>query len=213
MSASGYQKSTSTPTLVHARAGGRAPQTRGLRPRSRATEDRELVLVLPAGVRADQHLAEPGLDVVGADRSFRRRDEVVTGLVQARLAQIGEERAVRDRLRIELSGSGDARADGVHMRAAREPPLLDDRLGRRGGGADDLGTKSAGRQTARAVAPTRQRRLGGFDASRPAGSPIAENASIAARGRVLRAGAEIATRVRRGVRAHAWRAERCCGYA
>ena len=107
-------------------------------------EHRQLVLVLAAGVHPGEHLAELGLDVVGADRAFGRGEDVVAGLVQARLAPIGEERGVRDRLGVELARRREARADRVHVRAAREPALLDDRLDGRGRRAHDLGAEERG---------------------------------------------------------------------
>ena len=107
-------------------------------------EDRQLVLVLASGVHAGEHLAELGLDVIGADRALLRGEDVVARLVQARLAAVGEERGVGDRLGVELARRREARADGVDVRAAREPALLDDRLDRGRRRADHLGAEERG---------------------------------------------------------------------
>ena len=69
MSASGIRKSNLDAHASLARAAddelGRGEVLDGDAER---LEDGQLVLVLPAGVRADQHLAELGLDVLGAER-------------------------------------------------------------------------------------------------------------------------------------------------
>src|SRR5206468_4478363 len=65
--------------------------------------------------------------------------EVVAGLVERRLAAVHVQRSRRDGVGVELSRRGDARTDGVDVRAGRDPTAMDDRLARAGGGGDDVG--------------------------------------------------------------------------
>ena len=87
------QKSTSTPT----------PRSRARRTTSSAEARSSTAIPSDSntvsssscsrpGMHPGEHLAELGLDVVGADRALRGREDVVARLVQARLAPVGEER-------------------------------------------------------------------------------------------------------------------------
>ena len=105
------QKSTSTPTpRSRARRDDELGRGEVLDGDPERLEDRQLVLVLASRVHAREHLAELGLDVIRADRALGRGEDEVARLVQARLAAVGEERGVRDRLRVELARRREARA-------------------------------------------------------------------------------------------------------
>ncbi len=142
MSASGIRKSNLDAHASLSRAPENEFRRREVLDRdAERLEDGQLVLVLAAWVRPEQHLAELGLDVVRAEGAFRRGDEVVAGLVQGGLAPIDERASVRHRLRVELARRPDAGTDCVHVCAAGEPALLDDRLLRRRRRAHDLCTE------------------------------------------------------------------------
>ena len=98
-------------------------------------EDGQLVAARAAGMGADQHLAELGADVLLAEPG----EQQVARLVHGRLTPVDEEAGRGHRLRVELADGRDARADGVHVRARRQPVPLQDRLAGARAGADDVG--------------------------------------------------------------------------
>ena len=78
---------------------------------------------------ADQDLADLGPDVVGPDRAFLEREQVVPRLVHGRLAPVDEEGRVGDRGRVELPRRREAGADCVHVRARLQPLAVEHGLG------------------------------------------------------------------------------------
>src|SRR5207244_8950474 len=71
-------------------------------------EERQLVIRGSPGVRTDQHLPHLRFDVVGpGDRALAKREQVVAGLVDGRLAAVDEERGGGERAAVRLPGRRD----------------------------------------------------------------------------------------------------------
>ena len=83
-------------------------------------------------------------DVIGADPCLLDGKKVVTGLVDERVAAVGEQRRGAHRRSVELSCCGDRRADGVDVSTSRQPLARDNRLPRRRGGDDDIRAPDSG---------------------------------------------------------------------
>ena len=83
----------------------------------------------PAGRGAGEQLAKLGPDLIRPDRALGGGQQVVAGLGQQRVAAVGEQRRRGHRGGVELAHGRQAGADGVDVRAGREPVPLEHGLG------------------------------------------------------------------------------------
>src|SRR5690348_6418747 len=82
-------------------------------------------------------LADLAQEVGFLDRAVLLREQEIPRLVAARLPAVRVEARAPHRVAVELAAAGEARPDGVHVRARREPRAAHHRLPGRGGRAHE----------------------------------------------------------------------------